>query len=637
MDRKRVINLFYPPLFLFIYGLWKCWRASDDLDEIDALQFEFAMLAIFLTVAAMFILGSAVMVCKACARSSRRSQDVLIQTFTLCRRILPFMMVGEILFCGLASVALVLSEIIWAMGHVEMNDGGIKLLFAMVLAVFAILWMVIKSFFSVHKCFALFKPEDLRVIGVNLLEMQAPELWQWVRGLTSQAQLTPPDNIVVGFFDCFYVTGSPVQIEKGERLTGNTLYLPLTYLSLLNEAEIAAVVGHELGHFTGEDTQYSLRFAPLYAGMQNSLEQMAKNRQDAWTDRLVLCPALGMAMWFLQTFHETVNHWSRIRELAADETGARVSSSEASACALLRISALSEPVERYLGDVLRGRTNSDNWSDGLVLALQKQGPLDVLASIDSEISHPMDSHPTTRARITALNLSLDEALLSRASRAVAPEENLFFPALFGPVASALSCEISQEIEPLRAEIREEIEAEATLATEAKAIWSSSSMAWTMMIVGIVLIFGGGYLVIFLHLSAICWLLMLIGLPLGMLGNVALQRSRQPLFTLTPQSITSIYLPQPLLLEYVERYEVVLISGVAMLHLYVRDGDKLNITTKRFMQVFRYEPQESRVVVIVSNPWCEEEGKKVKLDAVTMLQIVGQYISSAHARAELNAV
>ncbi|MFD2022059.1 M48 family metalloprotease [Pseudocitrobacter faecalis] len=51
-------------------------------------------------------------------------------------------------------------------------------------------------------------------------------------------------------------------MEKGERLTGNTLYLPLTYLSLLNEAEIAAVVGHELGHFTGEDTQYSLRFAP---------------------------------------------------------------------------------------------------------------------------------------------------------------------------------------------------------------------------------------------------------------------------------------------------------------------------------------------------------------------------------------
>ncbi len=47
-----------------------------------------------------------------------------------------------------------------------------------------------------------------------------------------------------------------------------------------------------------------------------------------------------------------------------------------------------------------------------------------------------------------------------------------------------------------------------------------------MIVGIVLIFGCGYLAIFLHLSAICWLLMLIGVPLGMLGNVSLQRSRQ---------------------------------------------------------------------------------------------------------------
>ncbi len=131
-------------------------------------------------------------------------------------------------------------------------------------------------------------------------------------------------------------------------------------------------------------------------------------------------------MWFLQTFHETVNHWSRLRELAADETGARVSSSSAFACALLRISALNEPVERFLEDVLRGRKNSANWTEGLISALQKLGPLDVLASIDSEIAHPMDSHPTTRTRITALNLSLDESLLSRASRAVVPEENLFF-------------------------------------------------------------------------------------------------------------------------------------------------------------------------------------------------------------------
>lgn len=635
MKNRKFFQLLYAPGFILLYGIWQCIRAADMNTEAETLQMGFAILALFFAVIAFGSVVSAVTVCRACARSSRRSQNVLIQKFTLCRRLLPFMMVGEILFCGLATVALVLSEIIWTMGHVEMNGGGMKLLFAMVIAVFAILWMIIKSFFSVRKCFALFKPEDSRVIGVNLPEVQAPELWQWVRSLTSQAQLTPPDNIVVGFFDCFYVTANPVQIEKGERLTGNTLYLPLTYLSLLNEAEIAAVVGHELGHFTGEDTQYSLRFAPLYAGMQNSLQQMAKNMQDAWIDRLVLSPALNMAMWFLQTFHETVNHWSRIRELAADKTGASVSSPSAFACALLRISALSEPVERYLEGVLRGRTNSDNWTDGLVLALQKQGPLDVLASIDSEIAHPMDSHPTTRARITALNLSLDEELLSRASRAVAPEENLFFPALFGPVASALSCEISQEIEPLRAEIREEIEAEATLATEAKAIWSSSSMAWIMMIVGIVLIFGGGYLVLFQHLSAICWLFTLVGLPLGMMGNVALQRSRQPLFTLTPQSITSIYLPQPLPLEYVERYEVVVISGVAMLHLYVRNGDRLNITTKRCMQVFRYEPQESRVVAVVSNPWCEEEGQKVKLDAVTMSQIVGQYISSAHARAELS--
>ncbi|HGY3715256.1 hypothetical protein [Citrobacter sp. Res13-Sevr-PEB04-36] len=42
-----------------------------------------------------------------------------------------------------------------------------------------------------------------------------------------------PDNIVVGFFDGLFVTGNTVQTEDGKRLTGNTLYLLLTYMALL--------------------------------------------------------------------------------------------------------------------------------------------------------------------------------------------------------------------------------------------------------------------------------------------------------------------------------------------------------------------------------------------------------------------
>lgn len=98
-------------------------------------------------------------------------------------------------------------------------------------------------------------------------------------------------------------------------------------MALLDEAETAAVIGHELGHFTGDDTQYSLRFLPLYAGIQNSLGHIANNAQGvSWLDSLVLRPSLDMGVWFLQTFHETVSHWSRIREHAADEREATVSS-----------------------------------------------------------------------------------------------------------------------------------------------------------------------------------------------------------------------------------------------------------------------------------------------------------------------
>lgn len=147
---------------------------------------------------------------------------------------------------------------------------------------------------------------------MNVTVANNPALWQWIRDVTRRAELTVPDNIVVGFFDGFFVTANTVQIEEGKRLTGNTLYLPLTYMALLDEAEAAAVIGHELGHFTGEDTQYSLRFVPLYAGMQNSLEQMANSSQGfSGLTASLLRPSLDMGLWFLQTFHEAVSDWAR--------------------------------------------------------------------------------------------------------------------------------------------------------------------------------------------------------------------------------------------------------------------------------------------------------------------------------------
>jgi Zn-dependent protease with chaperone function len=78
--------------------------------------------------------------------------------------------------------------------------------------------------------------------------------------------------VVVGLVDGFFVTSSDVDVQpRQERLRGRTLHLPLPALAMLDADETKAVITHELAHFAGEDTAYSTRFLPIYAGIERNL------------------------------------------------------------------------------------------------------------------------------------------------------------------------------------------------------------------------------------------------------------------------------------------------------------------------------------------------------------------------------
>lgn len=640
MERKGTLHLFTVPVCILSYALWQYWRVADVLegDAEGLLRQTLAMLAIALGGAALLVVGAAVGLCTTSARASRHSQSTLIRTFTRCRRLLPFMMAAEIVTCGLAVICLALSEVTWLMSHFG-GAGGFKLAAVILVAVGAILWMLLKSLTSIRCCFALFQPDDTEIYGVNVTAANNPALWQWLGDITRRAELTVPDNIVVGFFDGFFATANAVQIEEGKRLTGNTLYLPLTYMALLDEAEAAAVIGHELGHFTGEDTQYSLRFVPLYAGMQNSLEQMANSSQGfSWLDRIVLRPSLDMGLWFLQTFHETVSDWSRLREYAADETGAKVSSPAAFASALLRISALEAPVSQFFAAIFRGRVASANWLAYLVAELQGGGQFALHNSINNEIAHPMDSHPTTRDRIASLGVALDDELLARAARPVVEGDNPFFLRLF-PDADALCTSLSRmmsaNVTSQRENYRQALEAEAQQATDSVALWMSAKPAWYMMAAGLFLLLGGVALVVFKTVSVWCWLIPFGGIAFGLLGIITLRRTRQPLLVLTQDAIASPWLPQPLPLKNIADYNLTIISSSMTIEFFMDDDYQPTLTTKRFMQVIRFNPRKHAVAIVVAGDVLrQQEHGKVKLDAQALLTLIGQYIVSAHARAEL---
>ncbi|WP_446966786.1 M48 family metallopeptidase [Rhizobium leguminosarum] len=166
--------------------------------------------------------------------------------------------------------------------------------------------------------FALFTPEPLVAAGRVIEETEAPELWRFVRSLAGRQHALLPDTIIVGLGQGFFVTESQLRLWPEDRLvTGRSLYLPAAYLDLLDQAEIAEIIGHELAHFSGEDTTYSQQFTPIYAGLWRALA--ALGRADG--GRFVLYPAVNLGFHAMQRFDHAVAHWSRLREFDVDRSG----------------------------------------------------------------------------------------------------------------------------------------------------------------------------------------------------------------------------------------------------------------------------------------------------------------------------
>ena len=91
---------------------------------------------------------------------------------------------------------------------------------------------------------------------------EAPELWSAIRTAAERLHTTPPDNLLIGLQFNFYVTELAVWHDGG-RAAGKTLFLSLPLLKQLSPEEVVAIIGHELGHFIGEDTKLTREFYPL--------------------------------------------------------------------------------------------------------------------------------------------------------------------------------------------------------------------------------------------------------------------------------------------------------------------------------------------------------------------------------------
>jgi len=187
--------------------------------------------------------------------------------------------------------------------------------------------------------FSLVRKAQTLVIGKALTREQAPHLWKQVEGSAHRLGALQPDNLVVGLDPNFFVTEADVTCLSG-KLNGRTLYCSLPLCRILSKEELTSIIGHELGHFKGQDTKFSERFYPIYRGTASSLAALQATAGEG-SGAIPLLPALAVFSYFLECFSVAESRLSRERELAADQAGSSITSSRTIAAALVKLHAFT--------------------------------------------------------------------------------------------------------------------------------------------------------------------------------------------------------------------------------------------------------------------------------------------------------
>jgi Zn-dependent protease with chaperone function len=235
-----------------------------------------------------------------------------------------------------------------------------------------------------------------------------------VNSLADHLGAERPDNIVIGLEPNFFVTSAPVNLVGYERqLLGTTLFISLSLMRILSDDEFNAVIGHELGHFRGADTVYSLKFAPTYSRLSHALWVLSQGSENA--SDLARIPAVAALSAYLTRFAKSERTVGRQREILADQAGASVAHPKALATALLKVAIFSQNwnwlTNQHISELTEGRTYTKlatSFTDVSDLAADVNWP-DIRGSVAADVqSHPIDTHPTFAERVRALGLEIEE-------------------------------------------------------------------------------------------------------------------------------------------------------------------------------------------------------------------------------------
>lgn len=247
--------------------------------------------------------------------------------------------------------------------------------------------------------------------GVRLSRTAAPALWAMLDDLATIAHTRPPDAV-------FVVGEVNAMVEERARLLGliggpRYLSIGLPLLQFLTVEQLRAVLAHELGHYSGQETRFA---AIAYRGgimLRHTVRMVGDTRLVSGPFQVVcwlvaLIPTTLYRLYY-RMFQRVQGTVRQRQELLADQAAVRAAGAAAVADGLRDLYALDQAFDfyhaQYLSYGLSRELLPDDVFGGFVrmVAARPTGYARWRAQAgDDEKPSPVDSHPTLRARLAAI-------------------------------------------------------------------------------------------------------------------------------------------------------------------------------------------------------------------------------------------
>jgi Zn-dependent protease with chaperone function len=287
------------------------------------------------------------------------------------------------------------------------NGVHLILLIFLMLSIFIATGLIIRSLYIAFRKY--FHPID------GYLVQDGSTISDFLNTISNEYKVPVVDNIIIGESPSFFVTESVLFCDS-KIINGKSIYLSSLLMKYLSTDELKSVIIHELAHFKGQDTQYSLKFYPIYRGVFHALNGLHENMVGILSPTMM--PAIAMYSFFINSFSEAESKLSRDRELVADSEAIKFTSGSIFSSALIKstviINVWSDAIteaekELYSLSDVADKDKVEFYFNELIngLSLMQYCKKRVL---DKSLFHPYDSHPLLNVRIKNSGVELEEIL-----------------------------------------------------------------------------------------------------------------------------------------------------------------------------------------------------------------------------------